>query len=60
MVLEFTITVRDHRVRDMVVIKLDMLRFEGYWSGYVVNPRDSQRYEIELYPGLVEVGDSIF
>lgn len=58
--MQFRITSREHRLRDLGILKVDLLRFEGYWSGSFKLPETSEVYGIEALPGLVEVGDSIF
>lgn len=43
----------------MVVLKSDMMKWEGYWSGYYTNNRGA-RQTIKDATGLVETADSIF
>jgi hypothetical protein len=44
----------------LVVLKLDLLRFDGYWSGSFVNPFTQKQQMLDPFPGLVETGDNIF
>lgn len=60
MELRFSITSREHRLRDLGVLKVDLLRFEGYWNGSLILPETSAVYEVKSLPGLVEIGNSIF
>lgn len=42
--IEFKITAKDHRYRDMVVAKVDLFRLEGYWTGYLIDPNTQEKY----------------
>ena len=44
----------------MVLLKSDMVKFEGYWSGILIDPETQQNVTIDHFPGLVETADSIF
>ena len=44
----------------MVVLKSDMIKFEGYWSGHYVHPDTQEVVAVRNVPGLVETADSIF
>jgi hypothetical protein len=44
----------------MVLVKSDMVKFEGYWSGTYTDPETQKAIKIDHLPGLVETADSIF
>lgn len=51
--LVFNITTREHKFQDFGILKSDMVKFEGYWSGNFEDPETHNVVEIEHYPGLV-------
>jgi hypothetical protein len=58
--LKFKVTAKEHKFQDMVLLKSDMVKFEGYWSGVMTDPETQQNVTIDHFPGLVETADSIF
>lgn len=44
----------------MVILKNDMVKFEGYWSGQWTDTETQNLFMINNYPGLVETADSVF
>jgi hypothetical protein len=37
----------------MVVLKSDMIKFEGYWSGTYIDPQTQNTIVVDNFPGLV-------
>lgn len=36
--INFTILTRDHQRDDLGILKNEMIKFEGNWSGWIINP----------------------
>jgi hypothetical protein len=60
MELDFAITAKDHNLQDMYLIKFDMIKFEGYWEGYFIDPETLEKVTFDSFPGLVESANSVF
>lgn len=49
----FTVLHIDNAVEDMGVIKLDMVKAEGKWAGWIEDEREAKKYEFYEIIGLI-------
>lgn len=59
MEVNFTVLEVNHMLNDMGVLKVDMIKGEGHWAGWVED-KEGVRIEFYLIAGVVESANSLF